>query len=90
METKETQDQEMNKAREFVEEVFLDFIEKGFKSGLSARGVTSILLHSICRSLLMMVGMNKFIFIIATIMEDLSVPIVAGALPKEEIESSTH
>ena len=90
METKETQDQEMHRAKEFVDEVLLNITEKGIKSGLSAKGVTAILLYSICNSLLHMVGMNKFIFIIATIMTDLGVPIVAGAVPVEEKSSSIH
>ena len=90
METKEIQDQEMHKAKEFVEEILFDITDKGIKSGLSTKGVTAILLHSICASFLMMVGMNKFINVIATIMMDLGVPIVAGAVPVEEKSSVVH
>lgn len=90
METKETQDQEMHRAKEFVEDILFDITEKGIKSGLPAKGVTAILLHSICASFLMMVGMDKFITIIITIMLDLNVPIVGGTVPISESTSSTH
>jgi hypothetical protein len=90
METKETRDQEVHKAKEFVEEILLDITEKGIKSGLPAKGVTAILLHSICASFLIMVGLDKFITVIATIMMDLGVPIIAGAVPVEEKSSSIH
>jgi hypothetical protein len=90
METKETQDQEMYRAKEFVEGILLDITEKGVKSGLPAIGVTAILLHSICASFLIMVGMDKFITIITTIMMDLGVPIIAGPVPVAKDNSSIH